>query len=303
MNRAAFFFCLVVGLPACAQEKFGPISSPAAEHPAYAADYPQKLDSTHKRFQIERSWAKDFDAEFQKFPDELKEPSWEHVARVYMLAEEDGKSAHYADVRRKNAEVAQFFVEEKQEIGRKVSGGVHYQAEQENCDVKFYGTIDRGLENAVKERFEKREDAGSQAAQYISLHETELGKENAAALRKHAKAISAAVQLVYVDLAERHQELNAMVDESAEVKKTIERRLQELDASSGAEPSKEEENAREEERERLLAAKNSLESAVKAAEKTVETSEEDVTAAREALEGALDKLRAYVKQRRSAETE
>ncbi len=298
MIRAALPLGFVLTLSGCTQEEFGPVSSPASEHPSYAAAYPQKLESTHKRFQIERSWAKDFDSEFKKFPEELEEPDWELVARVYMLAEEDGKSSHYAEVRRQNAEVAQFFVEEKKELVRKISGGVHYQAEQERCDAKFYGTIDRGLENGVKQRFEEREDDGSQAAQFIKLHETEIGKKNAETLRKQAKALSAAAQLVYVDLAERHHELTSMVEESEQVKKTIDRRLQELGSTTGEEPKTDEDKARAEERERLTEAKSTLTAAVSAAKKSVETSEEDVTAAREAFDSAVDKLKADLKKRR-----
>ncbi len=297
MIRRALPLCFVLTLAGCQKEEFGPVSSPAAEHPSYAADYPEKLERTHKRFEIERSWAKDFDSEFKKFPEELEEPDWETVARVYMLAEEDGRSAHYAEVRRQNAEVAQFFVDEKKELVRKVSGGVHYQAEQERCDAKFYGTIDRGLENGVKERFEEREDDGSQAAQFIKLHESEIGKKNAETLRKQAKALSAAAQLVYVDLAERHQELSSMVEESEQVKKTIDRRLQELGAATGEDPKTDEDKARAEERERLTEAKSSLESAVSAAKKSVETSQEDVENARKSFEEALSKLRADVKKR------
>ena len=155
--------------------------------------------------------------------------------------------------------------------------------------------------NWVKERFEAREDDGSEAAQYISLHETELGKENAATLRKHAKALSAAAQLVYVDLAERHLELSSMVAESDEVKKTIDQRLQELGASTGEEPQSDEDKIREEERVLLTEAKNRLESAVNSAKKSVETSEQDVIAAREGFEKALGTLRAELKKRRESQ--
>src|SRR5690606_6844073 len=221
MNRLALLIVIVLVLPACKKNEFGPISSPAAEHPAYAAGYPQQLESTTKRFQIEQAWAKDFQGEFKKFPDELNEPDWEVVGRVYMLAEEDGKRAHYGQVRETNAEVAQFFVEEKEELVRKISGGVQYQADQEKCDAKFYGTIDRGLENGLKERFDEREEKGSRAQQFITYNESKIGKENSATLRKHARALSAGAQLVYVDLAHRHQELSEMVAESKEVEKTI----------------------------------------------------------------------------------
>jgi hypothetical protein len=300
MIRHALLLSFGLGLCSCKKSEFGPVSSPSAEHPAYAAAYPQKLESANKRFEIERSWAQDFQKEFETFPDELKEPNWEHVAQVYKLAEEDGRSGHYAEVRRENALVAQFFVDEKKELVQKVSGGVQYQAEQEKCDAKFYGTIDRGLENGVKERFDEREDESSSAAQFLALHQTEIGKENEETLRAQAKALSGAAQLVYVDLAERHQELSLLVEESQDIKKTIDRRLEQLEAPPSAESGKAEQEVREEEQARLKAAQGELDAAVTAAKKRLETSENDVTAARESFEKALDKLRAETKKRMAA---
>lgn len=300
MNRSASLVVMIFVLSACNKNEFGPVSSPAAEHPVYAAGYPQRLESTTKRFQIEQSWVQDFGEEFKKFPEELKEPNWETVARVYMLAEEDGKSSHYAEVRKTNADVAQFFVEEKEELVRKISGGVQYQADQAKCDAKFYGAVDRGLENGVKERFEKREEAGSRAQQYITYHETEIGKENSEKLRTQARALSAGAQLVYVDLAHRHQELTKMVDESEGVKKTLDKRRKELSAEKDAEMSEQEKQARADEVKRLEAAQASHEASVSSAKKLLETSEEDVKKARESFEAALGQLRADVKKRRSA---
>jgi hypothetical protein len=300
MNRLALFLAFGFLLPACNKNEFGPVSAPAADHPSYAASYPQKLESTTKRFQIEKSWAQDFATEFKKFPEELKDPDWEVVARVYMLAEEDGKSSHYADVRQTNAEVAQFFVEEKEELVRKISGGVQYQADQAKCDAKFYSAVDRGLENGVKERFEKREEDGSRAQQHITYHETEIGKENSEKLRAQARSLSAGAQLVYVDLARRHQELTKMVDEGDGVKKTIDKRLKELSQEKDAEMSPQEKQARAEEMKRLETAQTSHEASVSSARTLLETSEEEVKNARESFETALSELRAEIKKRRTA---
>lgn len=297
MNRLALVIAIALGLPACNKNEFGPVSSPAAEHPAYASGYPQRLESTTKRFQIEKSWAQDFQGDFEKFPEELDEPDWEVVARVYMLAEQDGKSSHYAEVRRTNADVAQFFVEEKEDLVRKVSGGVQYQADQEKCDAKFYGTVDRGLENGLKERFEEREEEGSSAQQFITYHESEIGKENSETLRAQARALSAAAQLVYVDLAHRHQELSAMTEESKAVKKTIDARLEELRATSDEGMNDQEKQARADERKGLEEARAAHEASVSAAKKRLETSEQEVLDARQSFEKALEALRSEVKKR------
>lgn len=289
MKRFPATLLIGFSLLGCAKEGLTPISEPASEHPAYAAEYPKRLATATKMAEVEASWAKDFGKEFKRFPEELKEPDWKGVEHVYELALQDGKSAHYAHARRANHDVAAFFVDEKKELVRKISGGVQYQAEQERCDSKFYGAIDRGLEKGVEERFEDREEAASHAARFITQHEKRMGPENAKVLREQSKKIAAAAHLVYVALAERHRELESLVSEKSEVKKTFERRISEIEAGSEGE-APEEKAAREEELAALRSARDDWEKAVSSAERHLEGNEERVEQARSSFESAVDAL-------------
>lgn len=282
----ALGFCLL--LSGCKKDGFGPVSSPPEDHPAYAATYPAELDGTSKLYSIERGLADEFPAELSKFPEALTEPDWALVKRVYELANEDGKSAHYAEVRKKNAEVAAFFVEEKKELVQKIGGGVQYHAEQKNCDAEFYGPIDRGLEKGLTERFEEREEAASRAQTFITQNEEALGKKNVEVLSDQAKQISAAANLVYVSLAERHAKLKELVEKGEAVDKTIERRLKEMREEPGK--TEAEKESQKLEREALLEARGKIKQAVEEGKQRLETSEEDIKAARKKYDDAFKEL-------------
>lgn len=294
MRRSFLVLPLLFCLGACTKNEFGPISTPAAEHPAYAQSYPSELTSSLKLYEIEHTVAKDFPAKVALYPSALKEPSYVHVGQVYKLAEADGKSASYAQVKRDNTEVAVFFVDEKKDIVKKVSGGVHYQAKQEHCNAKFHGAIDRGLENGVVESFEKRQDAQSQAQLYIKQYEENLGAKNIEPLVEQAKSIAAASYLVNILLAEHHLQLKAQVAEAKRIEKTLSTRLDELESARHSGESDKEREARNQEQSALFAARVELEAAVKTAKKRLETSEEDVTRARDAFNHAMTLLHSEV---------
>lgn len=281
---------LLFCLGACTKNEFGPISTPAAEHPAYARAYPEELTNSLKLYEIEHAVAKDFPAKLSLYLSALKNPSYLHVGQIYKLAEADGKSASYAHIKRENTAIAVFFVDEKKDIVKKVSGGVHYQAKQDKCDSQFYGTIDRGLENGVVESFEKRQDEQSQAQLYIKQYEENLGKENVKPLTEQANSIAAASYLVNILLAEHHQQLQAQVAEAKRVEKTLSARLDELEGARNSGESDKERDARNAEQSALFTARVELETTVKNAKKRLETSEQDITFARDAFNKAMTQL-------------
>jgi hypothetical protein len=288
MRQQGLVLGLFLALSGCAKEGFGPVAAPKEEHPAYAATFPEQLETTNKLYGIERDLATEFSGELAKYPEALTEPDWEKVQRVYELADEDGQSAYYAEVRKSDLEVAKFFVEEKKEIVQKVSGGVQYQAEQEKCDAKFYGSIDRGLEKAVTERLEDREDAASAAQTFITQNEERIGKKNVEVLRDQARQIAAAANRVYVSLPERHVHLEKLVSQGAKVEKTVDRRLEELKESSPT--SDAEKAAHEQELTALTEARVKIAPAVEQGKSRLKSSEENLKAAQKQYDEALSQL-------------
>ncbi len=288
MRRQALLIGLLSTLSGCAKEGFGPTATPQEEHPAYAVTYSEQLETTNKLYGIERDFAGEFPSQLATYPEALTDPDWAKVHRLYELASEDGKSAHYAEVRRADAEVATFFVEEKKEIVQKVNGGVQYQADQKKCDAQFYGSIDRGLEKGITERLEDREDAASRAQTFITQNEESLGKTNLETLRDQARQIAAAANRVYVSLAERHVRLEELVSQAEQVETTVERRLEELKNSSAT--TEAEKKAEEQERDALIEARTKIKPAVEQGRSRLKSSEENIQTARQKYEEALSQV-------------
>src|SRR6186713_819878 len=167
MRQALCIVPLIVSLAACSPKEFGPVSTPSAEHPVYARAYPERVTSSIQGLDADRAAAKEATVKIQSFPKELKEPDLNEVARIYELAQADGKSAHYAKVRQENADIEVFFTDEKKELTKKISGAVQYQAKQDNCNSQLHGAVDYGYEQGLSERLKKREEAYSQAQLYI----------------------------------------------------------------------------------------------------------------------------------------
>lgn len=288
MRQQVLMISLLLTLSGCAKEAFGPVTSPEQEHPAYAVGYADQLEATNKLYGIEQDFAHGFPEQLAKYPEDLTEPDWAKVREVYELASEDGKSAHYAEVRKGDAQVASFFVEEKKEIVQKVSGGVQYQAEQKNCDVQFYGSVDRGLEKGITERLEAREDAASSAQTFITQNEESLGKKNIETLRDQARQIAAAANRVYVSLAERHVHLDKLVKQADAVEKTVEERLEELNRLTPATDAEKE--ALKQEQTALTDVRSKMSPAVEQGKSRLKSSEENIKKARQQYEDALEKV-------------
>lgn len=275
---------------ACASEGLTPAASPAAEHPAYAAEYPSRVESVGSQYDTESKWAAELIGKFSSYPGELDDPNWKHVERTYELADSDGRSAHYADVQKNNTAVAAFFVEEQEELVKRAGGAVQYEAEQDGCKGQYYGAVSRGLERAVEERLEKRAEDSSQARRYIQDHEAALGKETVEILERQATEISLAANLVFVGLAEHHQELQSLVEEASTVEATIERRLEELKTPAEADASEDAVAKRKHELEALSRAQGELKAARASAEKKLEKSEEQIEQARARYQKEFDAL-------------
>jgi len=290
MRQALCIVPLIVSLAACSPKEFGPVSTPSAEHPVYARAYPERVTSSIQGLDADRAAAKEATVKIQSFPKELKEPDLNEVARIYELAQADGKSAHYAKVRQENADIEVFFTDEKKELTKKISGAVQYQAKQDNCNSQLHGAVDYGYEQGLSERLKKREEAYSQAQLYIVQNKEKLGAANAKVLSEQAQVIAATAHLVYVVLAEDHEELSRLVEEDGAVKKTLSRRLDELEASRRPDESKEEKAELDKEHEEIFTVRAELEAPVKAGKERLKTSEQEVTDARTAFEQAMKSL-------------
>src|SRR5688572_31599536 len=91
-----------------------PKTAPAADHAAYATDYPTRLTTATSRHELDAKGGGVLVEQIPKYPGELADPDWSVALASYEKADQDGKSGHYAEVQRDSALIAKFFVDEKQ---------------------------------------------------------------------------------------------------------------------------------------------------------------------------------------------
>jgi len=286
--------CLVLSFVffGCSQEG-GPAvkTAPAADHAAYAADYPARLGAVTSRHEFEAKGGATLVEQIAKYPSELSDPDWNVALTTYQKADQDGRSGHYAEVQRDSALVAKFFVDEKQPLVRQVGGAVDHEAKQNACKGEYYGPVSWGLEKAVQDRLKERSDDASTALKYLEQHGDSFKKKaDQKALEKQARDLALAAYLAHVAMPERHAELERLVAEHDGVKKTLARRREELEAIPADAGDAEAKQARKEELEEIKAAEAALAPAHEAAQKRLKDSEAEVEKAQKAYDDAFETL-------------
>jgi len=292
MKQSAVCLALSLSFFGCNQESGPkPRSAPAADHAAYAVEYPQRLTSATSRQELEAKGSTALVEQMAKYPGELSDPDWNIALGTYQRADEDGKSGHYAEVQRDSALVAKFFVDEKQQLVRQVGGSVDHEAKANACKGEYYGAVSWGLEKAVQDRLKERSDKASSALKYLEQNGDRLKKKaDRTALEKQARDLSLAAYLAHVALPERHEELQHLVDEHDGVKKTLARRREEIEKTPADAGDAAAKKSRQEELDAIKASEQALAAAHDSAQKRLTQSEQEVERAQKAYDEAYDTL-------------
>lgn len=222
-------FTLSLVCAACQQTPPARYGSAAAE-PAYAERYPGALNAARAGYLEDETLARQKTTEFSALPGELKAPDWNHVGTVVELADSTGKNGDYAEAALEARRVTRFYAEEKQGLLQKVGGSVNYTAKEKNCDVDFYGTVAGSLDRSMEKTIEERLRAHNAAHRYVEDHADALGEANVPKLTKRADDIALASFLVHVQLPSVKNDLDALLTDSADVRKTLERQQAEAQA-------------------------------------------------------------------------
>ena len=175
--------------------------------------------------------------EMSQFVSAIDTKGWNHVATTYKLADSAGRSSDYADRYEQNQAVTTFFEDEKQNIQNGVVGSAQYTAKLNDCKDpnKIGGAALFGLNKAVDKALQDKMRDHDEAHSYISAHAGAIGEKAVEKLKDQADKISETAFLVYVGVEKSRRRLKALVDESAEVKKTLQRAAeQDSTASSDA---------------------------------------------------------------------
>jgi hypothetical protein len=226
---ALFATLLAIGPLGCASQKIEPQVASSAAQTHYAVDFPAHLQSTSNDYVNTEGDVRRATAEFPKYPGQLKDPPWPLVVTIVNRADEAGRSASYVEARRDYEATRSFFTEEREEITRRVAGSAQFVIKKKDCDgdVDVSGAIASSFKDGVEKQLDKRLRAHSDASTLIERYRESLGKANAAALEKQADDISEASYATFVRATELKARATALLQEAAQVQKTLDRSIAE----------------------------------------------------------------------------
>jgi hypothetical protein len=214
--------CLSFSAAACSKQPPALYASSAGQGP-YALQYPESLSGLRTEIATVESQVGKAETEFQTYPDALSNPNWPDVLVVYSAADESGKTAAYVEELERSEVVARFYVDEKDELNRRVGGAAQQAAKKKECDVELYGPTTYALGKGIEERLRDRLRAHSEAQQYLTDHEEALGKRNRPKLEDQIDAIGRASYLAHVAFPKLRERLSHQANEASQVKNTLKR--------------------------------------------------------------------------------
>ncbi len=278
-----------------------PLTASSANQGTYALHYADSLATARAEVSAIEGQMEAARGDFARYPVALTTPSWPDVLVVYKAADEAGRTSSYVEELERDRAVTQFYVEEKDELNRRVAGAAQYAVKQKECDVEVSGPTAYALGKAFEERVRDRLRNHSEAYQYIVDHEDALGKRNRPKLEDQSDAIAQMSYLVYVRTPEIREKLSRQVSEASDVESTLQRVADEAHRAAADASTPAPRRARATERERLaLAAKQRVAPEATEAKKLLEEMDTRLPALRDKYDVAFTALRKDVEKRAEA---
>jgi hypothetical protein len=287
----------------CNDQKAPPIVASSSGQSGYATRYPDEISASRGRMDELEGKSRQMMQNFSNYPEELKNPSWSHVAKTVELADDAGRSSAYVERLEETEATARFFSDEKAEISRSVAGAASYAAKQKGCqDVDAYGASAHALEKSVEKQLEKRLRERNEAHQYIEDNQEALGKDNLEKLRKQADEISYVSYMTKVGVPQTRERMQTLIDEASGIKSTLDRTIEESKTvEADAKRSNADKAAAKKRRESAEAAKQRVDSEVQQAQHVMEQVEERAKKLSDEYDQALDALKKKIEEKQKAE--
>jgi hypothetical protein len=220
-----------IGPIACASQKVEPQVASSAAQTHYAVEYPDVLQTTTNDYVNTESDVHRIAADFPKYPGQLKDPPWSLVVTIVNRADEAGRSASYVKARRDYEAAHTFFVQEREDLTRRIAGSAQYVIKKKECeDVDVSGAISSSFKEGVDKELDKRLRTHSDAYTLIERYRDTLGKANAAALEKQTDDISYASYATFIRSVEIKARTTALLGEASQVQKTLDQSIAEEQA-------------------------------------------------------------------------
>jgi hypothetical protein len=213
-----------------------PVAASSAEQSGFAEEYPARLADIRTEFAEDETDArKEIDA-FRGYPAKLKNPDPAAMKKVIATADATGRSSYYADEAEDRETTERFLTDDRNVIGRRVAGGVVYEAKQKQKEKECLTDQEAdalgnagayALQRAADRQFDERRKAHSEVLRTIDAERHRLGRQNLETIERQAEDIAHASYLTHVRLELYRRELEGLLDEEPKVKKTLERALTE----------------------------------------------------------------------------
>lgn len=239
LPSAFVFAVLASGCAASSSNGKGPQIAGAGEQTSYAERYPDEVDALSKRLQSDEQDARTSMDSWDKLPTEVSGAQKLDVKGMVSKADQAGKSSGYVQQRRQMNDVRAFFVEEKDEINKKVAGSVEYAAQQKGCESKdLGGAAVFGVREAVDKRIERRLRDANEAQVELGEHRADTDKATADRLEKRLDELANTSYLVHVDIVDARNQLEERRGDAGKVKSTLDKAIERNRAAKGAEAAK-----------------------------------------------------------------
>lgn len=298
MRLLAHSFVLLSLLGIACTQKEAPVASPSGEQAGFAERYPARLNGARQHFAADENQARATLGEFKGYPDAVKNPDWNAVHTLVEQADATGKSSAYTEASLESETVTRFFEEEKDGLRQKVGGAVSYVSNQKKCPEDLGGTAVAAMERGVDKQLEERLRAHSEAHRYIEDHEDELGKQNVETFKKQADKIAHTSNVAYVRLELYRREVEALLNDASSVRSTLDRTIQESDATlANASASKSKKASAQKRKASAEQARASLDAEVDQDRRGLEEMQKRISTLQNDYRASLDALLADVKTR------
>lgn len=225
--------CLLV-LPAfgCSNQP-PPLTAASGDQPGYAEHYPTHLTTLRTRFAADEAKVQAALPQLEPAAAKLEKSDPATVAKLFELADEEGKSGAYANQALESETVSRFWDEEKTPLHQKIGGAVAYAGKQKECSKEcsddLGGVAAGASDRAVEKQLEERQQRLGEVHRFVEDHEEQLTKPNMDPAEKQANAIAQLSHITHVRLELYRRELEASLTEASGVRSTLDRTQKESD--------------------------------------------------------------------------
>jgi hypothetical protein len=225
--HASFALPLTLLLAACSSSGKAPVLPSSSGQTAYAIHYNEELTSATKAVADAQAREKTLSSGFAAHVDELRKPDWQKVEAVIDDSDEAGRSADFAEAQGDATAVRSFWDSEKNEITGRVNYNAQHTMKQAGCSADAAGPIAFALNDAITKQLQKKLRSKNEAFVVIERYKTSLGPQNVASLEKLGDEISEASYDVNVLMVLQHNRVKRLAADKDDVKKTLDRFIQE----------------------------------------------------------------------------